>query len=229
MLRVVVAGLAAVPSGWFAAVLVDRIPDARPLWRPRPGVPWPGEPHARDATVVLLTTALFVAGALRIEDLAVLLPVLALFVVLVALSAIDVATLRLPDRLVLPSLVASAVVLPLASVVEGELRPLLYAAIGAAFYFVFLFVAFLVYPRGMGFGDVKLSLLMGLYLGWLASDWLGAVALVLYAMLAGFLLGTVAGIAVLIARGRSSEYPFGPFLAAGAVLVILFSEELLAR
>lgn len=229
-LRVVLIALVGLPAGWFAAILVDRIPDDLPLWRPRPGIPWPGDgSRFRYVSVILLTVGLFAAAAARFDEAATLVPYLCLFTVLVALSVIDIATLRLPDRLVLPSLVASLVLLPVAAFALHEPRRIVYAAAGGAFYFVFLFLAFLVYPRGMGFGDVKLSLVMGMYVGWLGSDSLSAVALVLYAMLAGFILGSVAGIGMLIARSRSAEYPFGPFLAAGAVAVILWSETLQAR
>ena len=94
-------------------------------------------------------------------------------------------------------------------------------------YFVFLFVAHIVYPPGMGFGDVKMSLVLGLHLGFLAVSWETTLALVLWAMLAGFGLGSIAGIGVLIVRGKSAGYPFGPFLAFGAVLVILFSDAVI--
>jgi leader peptidase (prepilin peptidase)/N-methyltransferase len=69
----------------------------------------------------------------------------------------------------------------------------------------------------MGMGDVKLALLLGLFLGWLG---LGHVALGLFL---GFLLGAVGGI-LLIALGiktRKDPVPFAPFLAAGAVIAVL--------
>ena len=68
-----------------------------------------------------------------------------------------------------------------------------YALVGAALYFGFLFVAHLISPRGMGFGDVKLAAVMGLYVGWLGSTLREALALVLWAMLIGFLAGSVFG------------------------------------
>jgi leader peptidase (prepilin peptidase)/N-methyltransferase len=80
----------------------------------------------------------------------------------------------------------------------------------------------------MGFGDVKVSLVLGLFLGWLASNWTEALAIVLYAMLGGFVLGSIVGVAVLISRGRSAGYPFGPFLALGAVAATLLSESIVS-
>jgi leader peptidase (prepilin peptidase)/N-methyltransferase len=75
----------------------------------------------------------------------------------------------------------------------------------------------------MGFGDVRLSFILGLYLGWLGA---GHVALGLFL---GFFLGSVAGIALVIVRRRSRKeaIPFGPFLAAGAMVAVLVGTPLL--
>jgi leader peptidase (prepilin peptidase) / N-methyltransferase len=74
----------------------------------------------------------------------------------------------------------------------------------------------LVYPGGMGFGDVKLAGLLGLYLGWLgwSSVWVGAFA--------GFLLGGLAGGGLLLAgrANRRTTIPFGPAMLAGALLAL---------
>jgi leader peptidase (prepilin peptidase)/N-methyltransferase len=230
LLRIGLAALAALPAGWFAAVLVDRIPDAEPLFDPRPGVPFAIEgSRGRSVAVVVVTVVLFVLGAARFEPIALLVPYLFLFAVLTALSFIDLDTLRLPDRLVFPSLAVSLVMLPLAAAYLDNLSSLRYAALGSFAYFAFLFVAHLIYPPGMGFGDVKLSLMMGMYLGWLAGSVTDTIVLLLYAMLVGFLLGSVAGIAVFIVRRRSRGYPFGPFLAVGTITAILLSEGILTR
>jgi leader peptidase (prepilin peptidase)/N-methyltransferase len=86
----------------------------------------------------------------------------------------------------------------------------------------------LISPRGMGFGDVKLAAVMGLYLGWLAPDYAGAAYIVLWAMLIGFLAGSVMGIAMLMARRRSTPIPFGPFLALGTITVVLIGQHLVS-
>ena len=62
----------------------------------------------------------------------------------------------------------------------------------------------------MGFGDVKLAALMGLYVGWLGTTTLDAVVLVLWAMLIGFVAGSVIGVVLLVARRRNRPFPFGP-------------------
>jgi leader peptidase (prepilin peptidase)/N-methyltransferase len=77
-----------------------------------------------------------------------------------------------------------------------------------------LLVIALVYPRGMGMGDVKLAAYEGLFLGFLS---IGHVVLGLFL---GFLVGSVGGIALLATgvRTRKDHVPFAPFLAGGALL-----------
>jgi len=90
--------------------------------------------------------------------------------------------------------------------------------------FVFFFVLHLVAPGGMGFGDVRLSAVLGLFLGWLGGMY------VFGGLFLGFLLGAVIG-SVLIAvgrRGRKQHIPFGPFLAAGTMIFVLFGEPIVS-
>src|SRR5829696_5782032 len=116
--RVLLSALAAIPAGWVSLVLADRIPDAQPLLRPFPRFPFPRGVALGDGFVYLLVAALFVLGALRFDEGAYLVAYLAVFTVLVALSVIDIQTLRLPDRLVLPSIGASLVLLVAVSVAD---------------------------------------------------------------------------------------------------------------
>jgi leader peptidase (prepilin peptidase) / N-methyltransferase len=80
-------------------------------------------------------------------------------------------------------------------------------------------VQHLLAPRAIGWGDVKLAGVLGLYLGWLGAPawWLGT--------LAGFVIGGVYAVGMLITRrgSRKSEIPFGPFMLAGALVGILAS------
>ncbi len=94
--------------------------------------------------------------------------------------------------------------------------------------FVVLFAIHLARPDGLGFGDVKLAAVIGMYVGWLAPSVRGAVSLTLYAMMIGFLVGSFAGLIVFAFRRRSRAIPFGPFLAFGTVVVIIFSERLVS-
>jgi leader peptidase (prepilin peptidase)/N-methyltransferase len=82
--------------------------------------------------------------------------------------------------------------------------------------FGFYFVVALISPRGMGFGDVKLSGVVGLYLGWI-----GWGALV-FGAFAAFVLGGLVGIALILfaGGGRKTKVPFGPFMLLGALVGI---------
>jgi leader peptidase (prepilin peptidase)/N-methyltransferase len=95
-------------------------------------------------------------------------------------------------------------------------------------YFGFLLLAHLVYPRGMGFGDVKLAAVMGLYVGWLGSSTITAIGLVLWAMLLGFIGGAIVGTVMLAVRRRSQPIPFGPFLALGTIIAVSASSSLVS-
>ncbi len=164
--------------------------------------------------------------ALRFDHPANLAAYLVLAASLVTLSAIDLQTMRLPDRLTVPTFVAGTVLLGGAAVVTERTEALVPALVGAAAYFGILLVTHVIYPRGMGFGDVKLAAPMGLYLGYLRVDALEAVSLVLYAMLMGFAAGSVAGVLVVAVRRRSVPYPFGPFLAAGTLAAVVLSRSI---
>ena len=136
----------------------------------------------------------------------------------VALAFIDVAHRRLPDLLTLPSYPVAIVALGAAApFVRHGAAHLIQATIGLAAALAFYLLLALIYPAGIGWGDVKLSGLLGLYLGWV-----GLAELVI-GLAAGFVLAAVAGL-VLIAAGRAtrrSQIAFGPFMLAGTLAVII--------
>ena len=84
---------------------------------------------------------------------------------------------------------------------------------------MFLFVVALLWPGGMGLGDVKLALLLGFVLG----------VEVIVAMFAAFLVGGLVGIGLLVVgkRSRKDRIPFGPFLALGGIIGSLVGEQVL--
>jgi leader peptidase (prepilin peptidase)/N-methyltransferase len=175
--------------------------------------------------VELASAGLFAAAAIRLgADWA--LPAFCLFfAALLAVSLIDLEHFIVPNRIVFPMLAVSVPLLAAAALLEGEPGPLVTAVVGAVLASNALLVINLISPRGMGMGDVKLALLLGLFLGWLG---LGHVALGLFL---GFLFGAVGGI-LLIALGiktRRDPVPFAPFLAAGSVVAVLAGTGLLDR
>ena len=132
--------------------------------------------------------------------------------VLVAISAVDLEHRIVPDRIVLP---ATVLVLVAQTVREPSLEWLL-CALGAS---LFLFLAVLAYPAGMGMGDVKLALLMGAVLGKLV-----AVALML-----GMFAALVPGLYLLARHGQAARkmgIPFAPFLAFGSIVALFAGDSL---
>ena len=143
----------------------------------------------------------------------------------VALALIDLDVHRLPDAIVLPAYPVAIVLLGLASWSPGgvsDWSALVRALIGGAALFAFYFVLAVAYPAGMGFGDVKLAGVLGLYLAWI-----GWGALVIGAF-AAFLVGGVFSIGLLVAgkATRKSGIPFGPWMLAGAAIGIGAGEQL---
>jgi leader peptidase (prepilin peptidase)/N-methyltransferase len=93
---------------------------------------------------------------------------------------------------------------------------------GAAAMFAFYFLLAFVYPSGMGFGDVKLAGVLGMYLGFLG--WTE----VLVGTFAGFLVGGAVGAVLVVTRGagRKSMIPFGPSMLVGAWIAVLAGRPL---
>lgn len=176
-------------------------------------------PHAwRPLVLGLLAAAVLGGFAARIGADVVLAPYAVLGLSLVAISAIDLERFIIPNRLVYPTLALVAPLLVLSSAVDHRWGSLARAAIAAAAAFVAFFVVHIVVPRGMGFGDVRLAGLLGLATGWLG---LGHAFV---AFFAAFLLGALVGIGVMVVSGagRKTRIPFGPFMAAGAVVAVLW-------
>jgi leader peptidase (prepilin peptidase)/N-methyltransferase len=142
---------------------------------------------------------------------------------LLALSLIDFDTFLLPDRIVYPLSASMVVLFALPAIIDSSGSDYVRALLGGLAAFAFFLTVHLIAPRGMGFGDVKLSFSLGVALGWIS--W-GSVFLGLFL---GFLLGAVIGVALIASRVRSrrDHVPFGPFLAAGTVLAIAFGQPLL--
>ncbi|MFI1013883.1 prepilin peptidase [Streptomyces sp. NPDC020965] len=141
--------------------------------------------------------------------------ILAPFAVLLAL--VDRTVHRLPDRLTLPLAAAAAVLLgavaPLPDAAGSWPTALLGGlALGAGY-----FVLFLIHPNGLGFGDVKLALSLGVVLGW--YGW----GVLLVGAFAGFLFGSVYGVGLMLLgrADRKTAIPFGPFMIGGALAGLL--------
>jgi leader peptidase (prepilin peptidase)/N-methyltransferase len=238
---VVLAGVVGAVVGSFLNVVIHRLPRRESLVHPRsrcpgcgtqiagydnvPIVSWLvlrgrcrhcGEPISPRYPVVELLTALAFAAVVLVrgfdDDLILELPFVA---ALIALAGIDFDHKLLPNRIVYP--MAAYGVIATLLVESGDLVEHVIAGAGA---FVFLLLAVLAYPRGMGMGDVKLAGAMGLYLG----------ASVIPALLVAFLSGSLVGVVILAREGaaaRKKAIPFGVFLALGGIVGLLAGPELI--
>jgi len=172
--------------------------------------------------VELANAVLWVLAGLRFGASWTLVPMLVLFSTLLAQSVIDLELYRLLDKITFPVLGVSVALVAVVSVVEGDPDRIGLAVIGGLAYCLFLGIPAFLMPRGMGLGDVKLALLLGLFLGWIHP------LLIMFSLILSCLLGIVVGVGVLVARrGKSQPFPFGPWLALGCILAILFSQPLL--
>jgi leader peptidase (prepilin peptidase)/N-methyltransferase len=141
---------------------------------------------------------------------------------LVALAAIDLERFLLPRAIVYPAGGLTLVALVIAAAAHGQWHRFGVAAACAAASFAVFFAINFIRPAWMGFGDVRLSALIGLALGWLGA-WVVVVG-----FMAANLLGAVTGV-FLIARGRAGRrtaLPYGVFLAAGSVFAVLAGEPI---
>jgi leader peptidase (prepilin peptidase) / N-methyltransferase len=161
-----------------------------------------------------LLTAVLIAGCVLAFGLTAEAAISAFFcAVLVAISAIDVEHRIIPNRIVLPA----TVVVLVANTLRDVSPQWTLAALGAS---GFLFTAALIYPAGMGMGDVKLALLMGAALG----------KTVPVALMAGMVVAMVPSLVLFArhgAKARKMGIPFGPFLAIGSVVALFWGHDIL--
>lgn len=217
------SGILGLMVGLVLLVVIERVPAKRSIV----SAPFPeirkGLHTPEGALVVVGTGVLFAATALRFGDDWALPAFLLLAAALVALSVIDLRSFLLPNRIIYPVGLVSVAWFVLVAVVDSAGDALVRALACAAGAFLVFLVLHLISPRAMGFGDVRLSFLLGLDLGWIG------VGEVVLGLLLGFVYGAVVGL-VLIAtkvRSRREHIPFGPFLAAGAMTAILFGDVVL--
>lgn len=171
--------------------------------------------------VELLNAVLYVLAGWKFGLTPELLPALLFISTLIIIFFIDLEHYLIPNVVVLPVAAVGLAAMIIISLTTADIEfpqwwtfPVA-GALSAAF---FLVIA-LLFPRGMGMGDVKLAGMLGFFLGWQV-----AVGLFL-----GFLAGALVGIGLMLAgvKGRKSRLPFGPFLAAGGLAALFYGQELM--
>jgi leader peptidase (prepilin peptidase)/N-methyltransferase len=244
-IRAVVALPFGLVLGSFMTVAVHRLPKGESVVRPRSRCPACGaEIGARDNVPVLswlllrgrcrrcgvrisieypllelATAGVVVLAAIRHPDPWRAVLVAGLLALMPGIALIDLRHQIIPNRLTYPALAVFAPLI-LLSWSLGDAADPVRAAVGFLLYGGILFVVAAI-SRGMGMGDVKLAALIGLVLGSLGLRFVGVAAG------AAIGLGGLGGLAALaMGKGRKSKIPFGPYLAAGAVVAGLWGEPL---
>jgi prepilin signal peptidase PulO-like enzyme (type II secretory pathway) len=162
-----------------------------------------------------VSAALFAGAALRLDAAPRLAPGLILCAVLVGVTAVDLRYRIIPNRVVLPAaLVGYAISVALA---PGRWLELIVGALAAG---LIMLIASIASRGGLGMGDVKLSLMLGAFLG-------RGVGV---ALIGGLLAACVPSIAIMLLHGKSGRrmtLALGPYLALGGVIALLFGPDLL--
>jgi len=209
-----IAAAAAATAGglaWFSPRLVAALPEPEDAAE--------GKPRYTDLAVRRgLALRLAVASALAagsvgvvLADSAVLAPWVYVCAVGVVLAFIDWHTTLLPFRIVAPSYAVVAALVLLAGALERDRDLVVRAGVGWLASFTVFFLMWLVYSKGLGYGDVRLSGVLGMALA--AVGWQELVV----GMYAAFLFGAVGGgVLALLRKVDRRAYPFGPFMVLGA-------------
>lgn len=141
---------------------------------------------------------------------------------LIVIFVYDLKHFLIPDKILYPAILVSGIWYLVSSILGTisiyQILNTIYSALGAAGFFLAIYL--LSKGKWLGFGDVKLAFLLGLFLGWPP---------ILVAMFFAFLIGAVFGL-LLIAlkkKGMKSEVPFAPFLIAGTAVAFFFGESIL--
>lgn len=192
-----------------------------PVYPPRHLLP-EGPSAIRTLGASLATAALCGAAAGQFGPHLLLLPFCVFFAMLVTVSVTDLSHRLVPRHLVYGGLLIIVPLLVAVSAIDGSWHDLVGSAIAGAVAFGVFFAVWFLVPKGMGFGDVRLAGAIGITIGYLSL--LHAYV----AFLAGFLLGMLFGLAMLVGApsGRKTHIPFAPSLAAGAVVAVFWGGSL---
>ena len=248
MIEIFVAGFVGLLIGSFVNVVAYRIPQGISVITPASACPSCGhEIRSRDNLPVIgwlmlrgrcrdcdapisirypmveaATAGTFAAAAGLLGPVWVLPAYLWFGGVTIALVLTDLDIKRIPNRILYPGTIVSAILLGGGAALDGDLAQFGRAVIGGAGYFSLLLLVALVARGGFGFGDVKLAFLLGMFTAYRAWGSL------FVAVLGSFVIGGLLSIGLLAARrvGRKDAIPFGPSMVLGSYVGIAFGESL---
>jgi leader peptidase (prepilin peptidase)/N-methyltransferase len=240
----VVTGVVGLAGGLLVPRLIARIPEPEPEPDEEPADeepldeadPEPEEPKQLYVEVAALPglvwkTAVVSGLSAALLGLALgwawpLLVVLPLVPVSVALSVVDWRTRLLPTWVIGPTYLLTVATVLLSWLLAGDLgtpAPLVRAGLGGLLAGGLFYVLWWIYPRGMGFGDVRLSGILGIALGYVGWSEL------FVGIYGGFLLGgVIGGLLSVLRRVDRTGYPFGPFMLFGALVGVVLGEPIIS-
>jgi leader peptidase (prepilin peptidase)/N-methyltransferase len=183
-----------------------------------------GHKQRRTNAVILMAT-IVLSGLLppALPSLWVL-PAFLVFVwAMILLTVTDLDTKLIPNRILGPATGVGVILLVLGALPEISSGSLIEAAIGGVGYFLVMLVLALIVRGGLGFGDVKLAFLIGVFTGYLS------VGHVLVSGIGSFLIGGIVAVFLLITRksSRKDAIPFGPFMTIAAILTIFLGQDII--
>ena len=244
----VVAGLFGLVFGSFINVLAYRVPIGRSVVHPPSACPSCGSPvlprdnipviswfllkgrcrscqnpfSFRYPAVEALTGILFASTALVIGLVWALPAYLWFLGVTMTLILTDLDHKRIPNRILYPGTIVGTVLLFIGSLLDGTISAFWRGGLGGIYYFAGLFLLAVIARGGFGFGDVKLSFMLGLFAAFQGWKHFGV------GVFLAFLIGGIVSVALLVSRrrGRKDSIPFGPSLVAGSWIGIAFGASI---
>ena len=244
----VVVFLFGLAVGSFDNVAIYRIPEGKSLWAPRSFCPSCGNTIAwydnipllsyfilhrrcrkcgehiswRYPLVELLSGLLFFAVFAKVgfQWTAELLPYLFMVTVLIIVAAIDLQKQIIPNKVMYPAIPLALAAMGIVALVRGDYHIIVGSLIGMVVIAAPWALFAMVFPRGFGMGDAKLAAFTGAILGWKSE---------LVGFFIGIALGALVGVVLMVLgkKGRKSRIPFGPFLAAGALIALFWGQAIL--
>lgn len=141
----------------------------------------------------------------------------------IVLSIIDQRTMMLPSRVIYPTIIFVFGVLTIVSLLLKDYSSIFTLFCGAVLSCSFYFVVWFIFPRGMGFGDVKLSFLTGGVLGWFS------LFHALFGLMVPFVILSAIAVPLLITKvwTRKTPVPLGPWIIAGSIIAILWGNTII--
>lgn len=238
----IVASLAVIGLGYFAARSTVALADTHRLDLPDRwlGPVCTGCGEALDMTLVrcapsrhrqrpmnlivlISMPVLFIAVTLSLPSLWLVPAYLVFTYAMVLLTVTDLDTKLIPNRMLFPLTAAGGALLLVGGLFADDWVQLAWAVVGAAGYFSVMFILALIARGALGFGDVKLALLIGLFTGYLGWGY------VIIAGVGGFILGGVISLLLIVTRraNRKDSIPFGPFMTAGGIIAVIWGESII--